>query len=158
MNVIKCFVDGGCKGNGQIDNKGSFGYVILENENKIYENSKSFKNTSNNKMELSGIISCLHYLKSNNYLNNEIKITTDSKYCIDGMNLWIINWKKNNWMRGKKLKQEVANVELWKELDNLYSSFPNISLDWIKGHQNINNWNDYVDNLCNEAVKTLDND
>ena len=46
--------------------------------------------TTNNKMELRAVIEGLNTLKE----PCSVKVFTDSKYVMDGINSWIHNWKK----------------------------------------------------------------
>ena len=77
-NTIKIFTDGACKGNPGL---GGWGALIIENgeEKEIYGGSF---NTTNNKMELSAVIQGLGALKE----PCQVKLFTDSKYVMDGIN------------------------------------------------------------------------
>ena len=49
--------------------------------------------------------------------SKNISLVTDSKYVKEGIESWIINWKKNGWKTASK--KPVKNKELWVELDEL---------------------------------------
>ena len=138
---VNIYTDGACSGNPGI---GGWGVVILKNsENPIFLNGGELE-TTNNRMELMATIKALAYF---NHSTN-ISIFTDSKYVKDGIESWIIKWKKNNWKTSSKKK--VKNIDLWKELDNLNEKY-HIKWCWIKGHSG-NILNDEVDQLAREAA------
>ena len=127
--MINIYTDGACSGNPGI---GGWGVVILENNKEILLNGGD-QHTTNNKMELTAAIKALEYYE----IKKELIIYTDSKYVKDGIELWIINWKKNGWKT--TAKKPVKNKELWISLDELMKKH-NINWKWVKGHDgNIHN-------------------
>ena len=46
-----------------------------------------------------------------------IELYTASKYTKDGIEKWIFKWKKNGWKTANR--QDVKNIDLWKNLDEL---------------------------------------
>ena len=109
MKEVIIYTDGACRGNPGL---GGWGVLMqYHDENKeLYGGEKS---TTNNKMELSAVIQGLSALKE----PCQVKLFTDSKYVMDGINSWIHNWKKNDWKTASK--KPVKNKELWVELDQL---------------------------------------
>lgn len=144
MTVIKetvqIFTDGACKGNPGV---GGWGVLIKSsifiNELKGYEPL-----TTNNRMELIAVIEGIKSIEK----NANIEITTDSKYVKNGINLWIDNWKKNDWKTSKK--KPVKNKELWLYLDKLVQNY-NIEWKWVKGHSG-HPGNERADQLANAAI------
>jgi ribonuclease HI len=123
MNVI-IYTDGACSGNPGV---GGWGVVILIGKQEpIFFNGGSDL-TTNNQMELTAAIKAFQYFEESQY----IKIYTDSKYVMNGIELWINNWKKNGWKTTSK--KPVKNKELWENLDNEISKHK-IEWQWIKGH------------------------
>ena len=121
---VNVYTDGACSGNPGI---GGWGVVILIDDcEPIHLNGGSF-NTTNNKMELTAAIEALKYFKKNSSVN----LLTDSKYVKDGIESWIVNWKKNGWKTASK--KPVKNKMLWVELDNQIARH-SINWQWIKGH------------------------
>ena len=127
--MINIYTDGACSGNPGI---GGWGVVILDNNKEILLNGGD-QHTTNNKMELTAAIKALEYFE----IKKDLIIYTDSKYVKDGIESWIINWKK---MDGKpQQKKPVKNKELWISLDELMKKH-NINWKWVKGHDgNIHN-------------------
>ena len=121
---VNVYTDGACSGNPGI---GGWGVVILIDDcEPIHLNGGSF-NTTNNKMELTAAIEALKYFKKNSIIN----LFTDSKYVKDGIESWIVNWKKNGWKTASK--KPVKNKMLWIELDTQLARH-SINWQWIKGH------------------------
>ena len=134
--------DGACSGNPGI---GGWGVVLLiDNNQPIHLNGGSL-NTTNNQMELTAAIEALKFLSEASSIN----LFTDSKYLKDGIELWIKNWKKNNWMTSKK--KPVKNKDLWTSLDTQIQRHK-INWKWIKGHMG-HRHNEYADYLARKFIK-----
>jgi len=139
--LIEIYTDGSCLGNPGV---GGWAFLILKG-NQLISKSGSAKNSTNNRMELTAAIKALEYLKDEKIL----KINTDSNYLKNGINIWIYNWKKNNWLNSKK--EQVKNKELWIELE-LLTKNKDIYWNWVKAH-NDNKFNNMVDSLAREAAR-----
>jgi ribonuclease H len=122
------------------------------------------KDTTNNIMELTAVITALEYVleilnKEKNYnllLNNKkndkkmnVEIYVDSSYVLKGITEWIENWIKKDF-------KNVKNIELWKKLYNLkgqIEKLPSVNLlfNKVKGH-NGDKYNEMVDKLASNAA------
>ena len=121
-------------------------YLLYKNEKKEFYGGKL--NTTNNQMELTAAIEGLKVLKE----PCKVKLYTDSKYVMDGINSWIANWKKNNWKTASK--KDVKNKDLWIELD-AETCKHEIEWIWVKGHSG-NIGNEKADALANMGIDNLD--
>ena len=150
MGVIKVYTDGACRGNQSKENIGAWG-VYMEYRDYKKELSGGERNTTNNKMEMTAVIMGLKELKRKDI---PVEVYVDSQYVLDGITKWIWGWKKNNWKTASG--GAVKNVELWKELDSLVSSFNSVKFIKVKGHSNGTDENSVknnsVDRLCNEYM------
>lgn len=128
------YTDGSSLGN---PGPGGYGCVIVfQSENKVIEFGGYDPKTTNNKMELTAILTTLQYLKKNNVSSDtEIVIHTDSSYAINGITKWMFGWQKNNWITSTKTP--VLNSEIWKQLVSLKSHFKNISFVHVRGHAGV---------------------
>lgn len=122
--TVEIFTDGACSGN---PGPGGYG-AILRYGDKIKELSGGDAHTTNNRMELMGVISALSVLKEPCC----VRLTTDSKYIVDAINQgWAKKWKANGWRRGKN--EPALNSDLWDRLLNLLDIHETTFL-WVKGH------------------------
>lgn len=123
-NIVEIFSDGACSGN---PGPGGYG-VILRYKGKEKEISGGETMTTNNRMELMGVIAGLSALKR----PCNVVITTDSKYVVDGITKgWAKNWRRNNWIKSDKKK--ALNSDLWEQLLDLLE-IHQAQWKWIKGH------------------------
>ena len=138
---IKIYTDGACSGNPGID---GWGVVIIINDTNTINLSGGLSHTTNNQMELTAAINALQYFKT----LKQINLITDSKYVMNGIESWIINWKKNGWKTATK--KLVKNKELWEKLD-LQISRHTIQWQWVKGHAG-NKHNEIADKLARKYI------
>ena len=144
MSQVSIFSDGSSLGN---PGPGGYG-VIMRWKNQEIKISQGYRETTNNRMELLGPIVALSKLKK----PEEVVITTDSRYVIDGIDKgWAKKWKKNNWKTASK--KDVKNRELWIRLDEAIKD-KNISWVWVKGHAG-NAGNEQADYLARSALEKL---
>lgn len=137
MKIVNIYSDGACSGN---PGPGGYG-VILEYKGKELELSGGEKNTTNNKMELMGVIKGLETLKE----PCEVTVTTDSKYVVDAFNKkWINSWQKNNWKKSDG--KPVLNKELWQRLIEVVNKH-NVKFVHVLGH-NGHEYNERCDKLA----------
>ena len=143
-NKIIIYTDGACSGN---PGKGGWGAVLINEGNEKYLSGYD-KMTTNNKMELTATIESLKSIKT----KSKIELYTDSQYVKNGINSWIINWRKNGWKTASK--KPVANKELWIALDECAAKHE-VSWFWVKGHAG-NKYNEIADELAVTAMNKLD--
>lgn len=118
--MIEIFTDGASRGN---PGPGGYG-VILRSDGHYKELSKGYSRTTNNRMELMGVITGLEAIKKP---NQEITIFSDSKYVIDPIEKrWLDRWSKISFKNKK-------NADLWQRLSPLLDKHQ-INFIWIKGH------------------------
>ena len=91
------YTDGACSGN-----PGSGGWAaIIFNKNSGHKSKKigGEIETTNNRMELIAIIQALESVPK----ESSLQIFTDSKYVINGIELWIKKLKINKWIGSNKI-------------------------------------------------------
>ncbi len=131
------YTDGAARGN---PGPGGYGIVLKYGKHRK-ELSRGYKKTTNNRMELLGVIVALESLKK----PCKVTLYTDSKYVADPVNKgWVFSWEKN---RFKKKK----NPELWQRFLKIYRQH-DVNIRWIKGHDN-NKENEICDQLAVHASK-----
>lgn len=122
---INLYSDGGAEPN---PGKGGFG-VIMSYKGIKREFSQGYELTTNNRMELMGVIFGLEKLKTKSIVN----VFTDSRYVIDGIEKgWAEKWRSKNWYRTRTDK--AVNHDLWDRLLTLISTQQKVTFNWVKGH------------------------
>ena len=124
MKTVYLYTDGACSGN---PGPGGYG-AILKYGKYEKEICGGDENTTNNRMELLGVIKGLEALNEPCH----VVLTSDSKYVIDALSLgWAEKWKQNGWMRNKK--DAALNPDLWERLLQLTQTHK-MEYNWVKGH------------------------
>lgn len=140
---IELHSDGGAEPN---PGKSGFG-VILGYKGKQKEFYRGYELSTNNRMELMGVIFGLEQLKT----KSNVQVFTDSQYVIDGITKgWAAKWKSNGWQRTKK--QKAVNSDLWDRLLNAIAEH-NVEFNWIKGHAG-HTENERCDTLANMGINS----
>lgn len=139
-NKVEIFSDGACRGN---PGPGGWGVLLRWNghERKLYGGERE---TTNNRMELTGAIKGLKALKRPCH----VEITTDSEYVRKGITQWLSDWKRRNWKTSSK--KTVKNLDLWQELDR-ETQRHKITWHWVKGHSG-HPENEIADELANRGI------
>ena len=140
--MINIYTDGACSGNPGI---GGWGAVIFSNSDDVIFLNGGENITTNNRMELTAAIKSIAYFEN----RSNLEIFTDSKYLKDGIEKWILNWKKNGWKTSNK--KPVKNKDLWVQLDKEILKH-NIKWNWVKGHAN-NEFNEKADSLARKYIE-----
>lgn len=124
MKTVTLFTDGACSGN---PGPGGWG-VILRYHDAEKALSGGEKETTNNRMELTAVISGLEALKEPCI----VELYSDSKYVIDGLQKgWAEAWQKNGWRKADK--KPALNPDLWERLLTLTRRHE-LRYHWVKGH------------------------
>ena len=124
MKTVYLYTDGACSGN---PGPGGYG-AILKYGQHVKEICGGDENTTNNRMELLGVIKGLQALNEPCH----VVLTSDSKYVIDALSLgWAEKWKQNGWKRNKK--DAALNPDLWERLLQLTQTHE-MEYHWVKGH------------------------
>lgn len=138
MQEIIMYTDGSSRGN---PGPGGYGVVLMSGKLRK-ELSQGYRRTTNNRMELMGVISGLEALKKTGL---HITIYTDSQYIVKALNEgWLNKWMATNFAGGKK------NKDLWVKFYNLYKQHK-IKFVWVKGHAD-NPYNNRCDELATAAA------
>ena len=129
MNKVELYSDGSSRGN---PGPGGYGTILrfVDAKGEVHEKefSAGYSETTNNRMELMGVITGLEALK----MPCEVHITSDSKYVVDAFNQhWIDGWVMHNFKKSDN--KPVKNKDLWIRL--LEAAKPHkLTFSWIKGH------------------------
>lgn len=139
--IVEVYTDGACKGNPGVGGWGA----LLRYDGRTREIYGGERLTTNNRMELMGVIRALEALKRPSHL----RVHTDSQYVQLGISRWIHDWKKRGWRTASK--KPVKNEDLWRRLDELASGH-HIEWVWVRGHAG-HDGNERADELANLGAK-----
>lgn len=134
---IYLYTDGSSRGN---PGPGGYG-VILKCGSHYKELSAGFRKTTNNRMELLGVICGLEALKRKDI---SVKVFSDSSYVVRAINEgWLKKWVSRGIGKQKNSDLWQRYIEVSKDLD--------IEFNWIKGHAG-HPENERCDRLAVEAA------
>lgn len=137
MKQVTIYTDGACSGN---PGPGGWGAVLIY-KGVEKELSGGEAQTTNNRMELTAVISALQALKE----PCSVELYSDSKYVIDALQKgWAWGWRKKGWIKSDK--KPALNPDLWETLLNLTAKHE-MNYHWVKGHAD-NEYNERCDRLA----------
>ncbi|HKG68016.1 MAG TPA: ribonuclease HI [Segetibacter sp.] len=130
------YTDGSSRGN---PGPGGFGVILMWGDQRK-EISAGYRRTTNNRMELLGVITALESLRKKNI---PLTIYTDSQYIVKAVQeKWLDKWIRTNFAGGKK------NKDLWTRFFNLAKDYQ-ITFKWVKGHAD-----NPINNRCDMLATT----
>ena len=121
--MIEIYTDGAYSSS---RNQGGWAFIVVQNNEVIYKEYDGLINTTNNRMEIMGMLKALEWINKNS-IPLPIKIYTDSMYVIGTLTL---NWKMKK------------NIDLWQILIPLVNK--DIDYLHVKGHDG-NRFNEECD-------------
>ena len=121
--MIEIYTDGAYSSS---RNQGGWAFVVVQNNEVIYKEYDGLINTTNNRMEIIGMLKALEWINKNS-IPLPIKIYADSMYVIGTLTL---NWKMKK------------NIDLWQILIPLVNK--DIEYLHVKGHDG-NKFNEECD-------------
>ena len=140
---VTIYTDGACTGN---PGPGAYGVVMIY-KNARKELSRGFRKTTNNRMELMGLIAGLSSLQE----RCQVTLYTDSKYVADSITQgWAARWQAQGWRRTKK--EKALNTDLWEKLLTLVGEHQ-VNVVWVKGHAG-NPENERADAIAVQTIKS----
>lgn len=137
LTEVELWTDGACSGN-----PGPGGWAALlrtGDHERVLAGAEA--RTTNNRMELTGVVRGLEALKR----PCRVRIHVDSSYVKNAFtNGWIARWQRNGWITAEK--QPVKNRELWTALA---AEVARHEIEWVKvtGHAGVE-LNERVDRLA----------
>ena len=164
MKKVQLYADGSSDREGF----GGFAWVLTDGptmqDNIIADENQGRENTTNNRMELQGIISGLRcclalYLPDIRCARPEgthtqIEVYSDSAYVVNCfLQKWYRKWIENGWVGSEG---PIKNLDMWKELLYLVNDMTGDGFEivWIHVHGHRSNvWNNRCDQLAGGARK-----
>ncbi len=122
------YSDGGAIGN---PGPGGFG-VVVEADGKSWRMSKGYRRTTNNRMELMGVIAGLESTADLGK-GRKTEVVSDSSYVVNGISKgWAKRWRSNGWRRNRQ-GDMALNPDLWGRLLDAVEG-RDVVFQWVKGH------------------------
>jgi ribonuclease HI len=135
---LTIYTDGSSRGN---PGPGGYGTILIW-KGQRKEFSGGYKRTTNNRMEIMGVIKGLEAL---NRKGLNITVYSDSQYVVRAVKEgWLNTWIRTNFKGGKK------NPDLWLRYHELAKDH-HIEFVWVKGHAT-NPFNNRCDELATAAA------
>ena len=137
MKTVSIYTDGACSGN---PGPGGWGAILIyKGVERVLSGGERM--TTNNRMELSGVIAALQALKE----PCVVELWSDSKYVIDALEKgWAVSWRAKGWRKADK--KPALNSDLWETLLKLTETHE-MHYHWVKGHAE-NEYNNRCDALA----------
>jgi len=123
VTVTVIYTDGSCSPN---PGPGGWGALLRygPHEREMFGGEPE---TTNNRMEMLAAIVALETLTR----PSTVKLHTDSRYLLDGIEKYLANWKARGWLSADK--KPVKNQDLWRRLDTAVQRH-RIEWTWVRGH------------------------
>lgn len=128
------YTDGSCR-----QSIGGWGFVIIKEGQEIHGHG-GLLNCTNNQAEMMAAIMALSCFRG----DNNLIITTDSKYLCEGMESHIYKWRSNGYKGSNG--HSVKNIPLWETLYRLQLDQAPV-WEWVRGH-NGDRYNEIADDLA----------
>lgn len=145
------YSDGGAIGN---PGPGGFG-VVVEADGRSLKLSRGYRRTTNNRMELMGVIAGLESTAEMGK-GRRSEVVTDSQYVVNGISKgWAERWRANGWRRNKK-GDKALNPDLWGRLLEALEG-RDVGFQWVKGHSG-HPQNEMCDAMVGKASKLPDSE
>lgn len=126
---IEIYTDGSCSKN---PGPGGWGCIVVDG-NKVAAYGYRCKETTNNRMELYGLLKAMEYAAA--HRSQRFSILSDSAYCVNMCSSWIFGWAQNGWTT--KDKKPVKNLDLVQRVYQNLTDFPNFTITLVKGHAGV---------------------
>ena len=137
MKTVTIYTDGACSGN---PGPGGWGAILMYGGFQK-ELSGGEAHTTNNRMEITGVLEALAALRE----PCAVELYTDSQYVRNAVEKgWLRSWQKKNWVKADK--KPALNPDLWERLLELCEKHT-VRLHWVKGHAE-NAYNNRCDELA----------
>ena len=108
----------------------SYNYILRTNRN--VSEALSGPRQTNQRAELTAVLRALEIVPR----NRNVTIVTDSRYAIDCITVWYINWRKNGWKTaaGKAVENKDLVEHVLAKIEERNGAGVKTLFEWIKGH------------------------
>ncbi|KAH7005087.1 ribonuclease H-like domain-containing protein [Fusarium venenatum] len=132
QDTIRIYTDGSSLGNGQAGSRAGLGVFFGHDDERNHAERLPGLPQTNQRAELLAILRAMEIAP----LTQGIEIWTDSQYSINCVQVWSVNWERNNWMTSQK--KPVANKDIVRDIRakmrERQAAGAVTKFQWVKGH------------------------
>ncbi|XP_065180305.1 ribonuclease H1-like [Sycon ciliatum] len=128
------FVDGACSNNGNYGGEAKAGVGVHWPSGIAPDLREPLPGAKQSNQRAEMMAACRAMEQAYSAGLSTIEICSDSMYTIKGVNEWMANWKKRNWVT--TASKPVENRDLWQRLDTLTNKV-NVKWTHVRGHVGI---------------------
>ncbi|KAL2263585.1 hypothetical protein VTK26DRAFT_6052 [Humicola hyalothermophila] len=148
-DVMVVYTDGSSLGNGKDGASAGVGVYFGPSDPRNISERLAGEVQTNQRAELTAILRALESVE----LSQDLEIRTDSKYSIQCVTEWYINWERNGWKtREGPVKNRDLVQSIRDKLDRRESEGGRTQFIWVKGHST-DPGNIAADHLAVEGAK-----
>ena len=125
---------------------GGWGAVYVVDNDIVDQAHGHDPQTTNNRMELTALIHGCALVPP----GREATLYSDSKLCVDTVNVWAPGWEARGWVRKTG---PIQNLDLVKELVAALRARPELTVAWVPAHAGYR-WNEYADSLSTAYLRS----
>lgn len=143
--MLKWYTDGACSGN---PGPGGYAAILVDDSDEEIEKVKgNAKETTNNRMEMLAILAAFKVMDSYySFVRKSFTIYSDSAYCVNMCNVWMLGWERNGWKRSGN--KPIENLDLVLELSRYLKKYDGqVYIMKVPGHSG-EKWNEEADKLA----------
>ncbi|KAL9632811.1 MAG: hypothetical protein Q9164_005086 [Protoblastenia rupestris] len=147
---IRIHTDGSSLGNGTAGAFAGIGVYFGPNDKRNVSETLPGAKQTNQRAELTAILRALEIVPR----NRDAAIITDSKYAIDCVTNWYINWRRNGWKNsaGKAVENKDIIENVLAKIEERDRLRVQTNFEWIKGHS-ANEGNVQADKLAVDGAR-----
>lgn len=125
--TVELFTDGDCIGN---PGPGGWSFILRHPASgRTKEKSGGEPHTTNNRMEMLGVLRGLEALKR----PSVVELYSDSEYVVKGIMERMATQEAHGWHKSAKSKKLIKNDDLWRQLYALAQTH-RLTAHWVRGH------------------------
>ncbi|KAL8791214.1 MAG: hypothetical protein Q9213_000171 [Squamulea squamosa] len=130
--TLRIHTDGSALGNGNAGAFAGIGVYFGPGDRRNLSETLPGPRQTNQRAELTAILRALEMVPK----NRDVSIITDSKYAIDCVTVWYVNWRKNGWKTsaGKAVDNKDLVENILSKIEERQSLGTQTAFEWIKGH------------------------
>ncbi|KAI9877275.1 MAG: hypothetical protein M1830_004358 [Pleopsidium flavum] len=132
--MLRVYTDGSSLRNGAAGARGGVGVYFGPDDDRNVSEPLLGSRQTNQRAELTAMSRALEISPR----HRDVTIFTDSKYSIDCVTLWYINWRRNGWQTSTKKPVENKDIieNILSKIEERNAFRVKTFFEWIKGHAN----------------------